>query len=1377
MSDFRKLRMTAKGRELLALAHQGVELQLLNIVVGNGAWPQENQEGDPPVALVSQKKVITVSAIEQSGEVAQVRGMLTNTSMTQGFAITEIGVTALHPVDGEILYMADYCELAKSSYIPDNSGAPVEIPLSLDVLVASSQEVTLQIDDRFFSATKQDIDDHDAEPEAHQSLVDRLHVSTSTITAPAPGAVDVIETPTFESGAFESHFAGVAHSHSQWQVDVAAGDWTAPVHDSGADAVNLVAYTLASDILVVSTIYKVRVRHRCGPDGLWSEWSDPITFTTRDVFTYVAAPTNQSPGSGATDIGETPTLQASTFQVVGGSDSHLESEFRILSGSVVHTSTGLGTVTSYDVPQGILAENTSYTWQCRYRGTSLGWGEWSAVTGFTTMFAFIVGDDAVTYDPTLAADYVAAQDLDTSTGTTTADAAQGFFDTEFQGEGEGDWTKVTVESDVRDPEDVGVEPGSTTSSLVLTSNKTGLLGNGDKILVNDGAAGISLIETVLANVTDGPQVPTGCIHEWSLDGDANDSVGSQNGTVNGSCTFGAGKRGQTLSTPGTDGNYLSLPTAAFDFSAAISFGFWIKTTESPYVIASTQDANNPGFMIDAADGDCYVANGGGYVVNPSSGANAGFNDGAWHHYFFTWDGTTGADKVKIYLDGVLKWTGTATGTASATHKSTVNVGRWSDLTGDTYHYGIEIDEIRVFNRELTAVEVAGLMGRRYTCTGMNPALAAVPDKVFLPAPLYFAHGNGTRILRPDMLARFASEADLVLEDVRGVITQFTVDTADTSGHFDTAKGSKVLPGCRMILDVSGTPTESIISSITGDGTSADSVAIWGIIATGTYSLITTYGVTLDSGKLGLSGFLVSPVNHSIGGTPTASAYSESYVPARAIDGDAGHESHFMYWYVYGQGLPQWLQVQLASAKVITAYTLHGYTFGISGEPKDWTLQASNDGSNWTTLDNRSGIVWSAYQRSQTFTFSNATAYAYYRVNVTATQSAIDHVIISEFALWETAPANEHLVSANEGIATQTAGSNESAWHDGLTSQAYANCYNNTAPSTGDRFVQKQWAAPKRMVRSKLYGPSDAGIWAGGTGEYTMFFEGSNDGTSWTTLATAVTQNASGQVLDTGYISSNTAFLYHRWRINVDSASGWCVAEVEFYAETKNPPVGQYYSVVTGKAAVGLANVTDINFSTATETVGGTNDHAYYSLCFDDHTYRVWSGSAWRDIVSDAAAVHGGTDGVWCYRDNVDGWAAAYADNVPAAVSQAVGSGINNQMTSATMAGIADVDWPDVSSAEVLKVAVALYTSDASAVPKVDSVDFNCDFAAGTMGDFELAPLASASWIDDAGTLVVTEVSEEIEPANTFRGVAIGLTQLTSGAQISTPKINTWKQGA
>jgi hypothetical protein len=1299
MSDFRKLRMTAKGRELLALAHQGVELQLLNIVVGNGAWPQENQEGDPPAALVSQKKIITVSAIEQSGEVAQVRGMLTNTSMTQGFAITEIGVTALHPVDGEILYMADYCELAKSSYIPDNSGAPVEIPLSLDVLVASSQEVTLQIDDRFFSATKQDIDDHDAEPETHQPLVDRLHVSTPLITSPTPGAVDVIETPTFQCAAFESHFVGVAHSHSQWQVDTAAGDWTSPIHDSGADAVKLTAYTLPSGILVVSSTYKVRVRYKCEPDGLWSEWSDPVAFTTRDVFTYVAAPTNQSPGSGATDIGETPTLQASTFQVVGGSDSHFESEFRILQGgSVVHTSTGLDTVISYNVPQGVLAENTSYIWQCRYRGTSLGWGEWSVATGFTTMLAFVVGDEAVTYDPALAVDYVASKDLDTSTGTATVDGGQGFFDTEFQGQGEGDWSKASVESDVRDPDEMTVDGSSTTSSLVLTSNKTGLLADGDKVLINDGTGGVGLAEVILGSVTP-LSIGSTPLALWRLDGGLADEMGGSSAIEIGTLPYVPGLAGQAVQLTGS--NALDIPAALQDWRAGRTIVFWMQAPPASYYCICTVTTGVSSWMslMVFSDGTTYVRDGilQNYSVSLTTPPVNPF-DGNWHMVAYAWDGTI-ATPFRMHVDDqVSSVQAVANWPSGQLPDADLSFGR--DYQGTFHALGV-VDQVMVFDGMLSQAQINDLYAQQgvlygYTCTSLSPVLAAVPDKVFLPAPLYFAHGDGTRILRPDTLARYASEVDLDLENVKGPMAQFVVDTADTSGHFDAAKGSKVLPGCRIVLSGGG---EIIATGITGDGTALDSVAFTGTAALGAHNVLAVHGVEVDAGikvvRRDLLGGGCSILLHS-DTTDGSTTFEDLSGNGTTFSAMAGSPNHATAQKKFGAS-----SIYFAGGEVLEASLNLGGT-------ADFTLET------WVYF---TGSVTNVCFIGQDWASNDGSC-----SNVLATNAS---------GYWYSTHLN--------GYWTITAGSGPSlnTWH------------HVALVRSGDTVTL--------YVNGNSVGSGTASGSDGSVG-------GLQFGGNLNHRDNAVRSSFSGY-LDEIRLDNGIA----RYQGNFTSPTGT-------YAVSACP-AGEYYTAVIGKAAVGLANVTDINSASVAETVGGTTDKAFYSLCFNDHTYRVWTGSVWRDIASDAAAVHGGTDGTWRYRDNADAWAAAYADNAPAAVSQAVAAGANNQMTGAMLAGIADATWPDVSSAEVLKVAVALYTSDAAAVPEVESVDFDCDFAAGTMGDFALASLADASWIDDAGTLVVTEVSEEIEPTNTFRGVAMGLTQLPSGAQISTPKINTWKQGA
>ena len=50
-------------------------------------------------------------------------------------------------------------------------------------------------------------------------------------------------------------------------------------------------------------------------------------------------------------------------------------------------------------------------------------------------------------------------------------------------------------------------------------------------------------------------------------------------------------------------------------------------------------------------------------------------------------------------------------------------------------------------------------------------------------------------------------------------------------------------------------------------------------------------------------------------------------------------------------------------------------------PRDcvaWTIEGSNDGSSWDTLDTRSGITWSARLQTQYFEFSNSVAYNKYR---------------------------------------------------------------------------------------------------------------------------------------------------------------------------------------------------------------------------------------------------------------------------------------------------------------------------------------------------------------------------------------------------------------
>ena len=123
-------------------------------------------------------------------------------------------------------------------------------------------------------------------------------------------------------------------------------------------------------------------------------------------------------------------------------------------------------------------------------------------------------------------------------------------------------------------------------------------------------------------------------------------------------------------------------------------------------------------------------------------------------------------------------------------------------------------------------------------------------------------------------------------------------------------------------------------------------------------------------------------------TATASSeFSTNYTARNANDGSTTTE-----WVASGTSVPQWLRYQLASAQTITEYSLR---VGGSGRPTSWTVEGSNDGTSWTTLDTQSSITWGT--NPQTFSFTNTTAYLYYRLNVSVKGDAFE-VRVAEWNL-------------------------------------------------------------------------------------------------------------------------------------------------------------------------------------------------------------------------------------------------------------------------------------------------------------------------------------------------------------------------------------------
>lgn len=211
------------------------------------------------------------------------------------------------------------------------------------------------------------------------------------ITAPTDGATGITERPTLAIGGYSSPGntpqGGV---HFQIATDTA---FAALHHDSGERPAGL-SYPMPASVLLPNATYHLRARVK-DTSGLWSDWSEPVSFQTDTAFIYVTAPTVVSPANNAVDVGETPTIQTGAFATIGGADTHAATQYQLRLSSGVWTSpawdSGEDAVNLLSVvtPAGILAAGeATYFVRARHKGASRGWSEWSSEVKFSTKQAF-----------------------------------------------------------------------------------------------------------------------------------------------------------------------------------------------------------------------------------------------------------------------------------------------------------------------------------------------------------------------------------------------------------------------------------------------------------------------------------------------------------------------------------------------------------------------------------------------------------------------------------------------------------------------------------------------------------------------------------------------------------------------------------------------------------------------------------------------------------------------------------------------------------------------------------------------------------------------------------------------------------------------------
>jgi hypothetical protein len=206
-----------------------------------------------------------------------------------------------------------------------------------------------------------------------------------------------------------------------------------------------------------------------------------------------------------------------------------------------------------------------------------------------------------------------------------------------------------------------------------------------------------------------PSINSGLVAHYKFDGNAQDSSGNGNhGTSYGGLTYGDGVSGDSVHLDGID-DYISVPPNIIAGSE-VTLSLWMKANKSPGGVVSGSSAQNQNDFL------FYINNGGGIEIHyqnaPLAPTNLFFNQGQIQdNTLHLYTQVVNSTSTKIYVDGDLSRT--------LTHDVPVNfsigglfIGAEADCAMGCFefnqYYRGTLDDVRVYNRELGAVEIRAL---------------------------------------------------------------------------------------------------------------------------------------------------------------------------------------------------------------------------------------------------------------------------------------------------------------------------------------------------------------------------------------------------------------------------------------------------------------------------------------------------------------------------------------------------------------------------------------------------------------------------------------------------------------------------------------------
>ena len=151
--------VTKKGKNLLAKTHDGAHIQLTRAEIGNGDVPEDQLVTDV-TSLYGKVKELPLRDVKIiTNDTACVPIQFTNKGILTSFELKEIGIYALDPDEGEILYIYGNTSATgdKPDEIKGESEAPLEYLFNLNLTFENGKDVKVTVDNGILYATVQEL--------------------------------------------------------------------------------------------------------------------------------------------------------------------------------------------------------------------------------------------------------------------------------------------------------------------------------------------------------------------------------------------------------------------------------------------------------------------------------------------------------------------------------------------------------------------------------------------------------------------------------------------------------------------------------------------------------------------------------------------------------------------------------------------------------------------------------------------------------------------------------------------------------------------------------------------------------------------------------------------------------------------------------------------------------------------------------------------------------------------------------------------------------------------------------------------------------------------------------------------------------------------